>query len=366
MKQTTIFTNRLEQDLTMSMAECAHDGVFILTDVGTEKYCLPMIKDFLCLKNAKLITIKQGEDSKTLPTATAIWETLSQNGASRHALLINLGGGMVSDIGGFAASTFKRGINFINIPTTLLAMVDASVGGKTGINMGKFKNEIGTFAEAKAVIIDTNILKTLPFDQLLSGYAEMIKHSLLDNVSHWADIMNFYNDDSISPEMVKRNNGMDGLSIDYKQLQNLVARSVAVKQRYVSQDPYDRGLRRSLNLGHTIGHALESWCFDAGSPVPHGCAVAYGLVCALYISCAMVNFPTDKMRQTVQFINSYYGRPPITCDDYADLIRLMKHDKKNKGDNILFTLLSDIGKPEINQIVDEKMIEESLDFLREG
>ena len=262
---------------------------------------------------------------------------------------------MVTDLGGFAASTFKRGINFINIPTTLLSMVDASVGGKTGINFGGLKNEIGVFNEAEFVILDTTFLKTLDDENIRSGYAEMLKHGLISNEEHWAELLKFPLDEATKPEQLKA-------------LQTLVTKSVAVKQRIVTEDPRENGIRKALNLGHTVGHAFESFALrhaDKRPPLLHGYAVAFGLVCELYLSCMKTGFPTDKMRQTVQFIHQNYGTMNISCDDYDELIELMTHDKKNTADAINFTLLGGIGDIRINQNATKEEIKEALDFFRE-
>ena len=258
---------------------------------------------------------------------------------------------MVTDLGGFAASTFKRGIPYINIPTTLLSMVDASVGGKTGINFGGLKNEIGVFNNARCVILDTTFLRTLDHENILSGYAEMLKHGLIDCDSHWAELLN-------------TTIGTIGTIGTIKNFFHLLAKSVAVKQRIVTEDPTEKGLRKALNLGHTAGHAFESFALEH-TPILHGYAVAYGLVVELYLCCMKMGFPQDKMRQTVNFIKENYGRMSITCDDYPHLIELMHHDKKNMGNDINFTLLGGIGDIRINQTASEEEIKEALDFYRE-
>ena len=255
---------------------------------------------------------------------------------------------MVTDLGGFAASTFKRGINYINIPTTLLAMVDASVGGKTGINFNGLKNEIGVFNNANTVILDTQFLKTLDAENIRSGYAEMLKHGLISEDKMWAELLNY---DLENPDLQK--------------LSQMVADSVAVKERIVTEDPTEHGIRKALNLGHTVGHAFESLALQR-KPVLHGYAVAWGLICELYLSCIKTGFPTDKMHQTVRFIQEHYGKMAITCDDYPTLLELMTHDKKNVAGVINFTLLGGIGDIRINQTATKEEIYEALDFYREG
>ncbi|WP_308224234.1 MULTISPECIES: 3-dehydroquinate synthase [Prevotella] len=349
MNQKVIVSGNLERDLVNAIAECEHDKIFILTDQTTHDMCLPKLQNFLCLKGAQSIVIKAGDTNKTLDSLAEVWTALSQGGATRHSLMINLGGGMVTDLGGFAASTFKRGIDFINIPTTLLAMVDASVGGKTGINFGGLKNEIGVFSDSKFVIINTQFLDTLDHDNICSGYAEMLKHGLISDNKHWAELV-----------------GFNLAQPDLAQLQRMVAESIKVKERIVTEDPHEHGIRKALNLGHTVGHALESFAMKHGRPVLHGYAVAYGMVCELYLSARKTGFPTDKMHQTVRFILDHYGRLPYTCDDYPELLELMRHDKKNTSGIINFTLLGGIGDIRINQTATKEEIEEALDFLREA
>ena len=321
-EQRIIFSGNLQQELAIAISECEHDRLFVLVDDTTRQTCWPLVASYPCLRGASLVCIPANDTHKTLKSLTHVWQSLQSGGATRHSCLVNLGGGMVTDLGGFAASTFKRGINFINIPTTLLAMVDASVGGKTGINFGGLKNEIGVFSQAEAVILDTRFLQTLDAGNIRSGYAEMLKHALIADEPMWADILR-------------------------------------------------QGLRKALNLGHTFGHAFESWSLrqtaaDGQQTLLHGYAVAYGLICELYLSAVKTGFPVDKMRQTVRFIREHYGLMAITCDDYPALIELMTHDKKNTSAAINFTLLGGIGDIRINQTASEEEIKEALDFYREG
>ena len=348
------------------------DRVFILTDENTRRLCLPILYRNYAreLQQAEVITIAAGDSHKTLESVSHVWSELQRLGATRHSLLINLGGGMITDLGGFAASTFKRGMPFVNIPTTLLAMVDASVGGKTGINFGGLKNEVGVFRNADTVIIDTRFLQTLDRENLLSGYAEMLKHALLDG-----------------SDMLARHLRFDVEDPDLAQLQQMVADSLQVKQRIVLDDPTEQGIRKALNLGHTVGHAFEALTLlpspfalhpspespspftphpSPESPLLHGYAVAWGLVSELYLSVVKTGFPIERMRQVVTFILEHYGRMPITCDDYPTLLELMRHDKKNVSGRINFTLLADVGDIRINQHCTQHEIEEALDFYREG
>ena len=347
-KQKVIISTKLETTVATAVGECDRDRIFILVDDITRQLCLPLVENFDCLRHAEIITIGATDQHKTLESLTHVWSSLQRGGATRHSLMVNLGGGMVTDLGGFAASTFKRGLNYINIPTTLLAMVDASVGGKTGINFGGLKNEIGVFSTARSVILDTQFLRTMDAENMLSGYAEMLKHGLIADDSMWAELLNF---DIDVP--------------DYHQLSRMLEDSVKVKERIVEEDPTEKGIRKALNLGHTVGHAFESFALQRKS-VLHGYAVAWGLICELYLSHIKTGFPIGKMRQTVSFINEHYGKLSITCDDYPTLLELMTHDKKNVGSDINFTLLGDVGDIRINQTATKEEIEESLDFYREG
>ena len=350
-KQKIIISKDLCQSLTQAIDEVKHDLLFVLCDETTERLCLPVVSTFACMKTAHRITIPATDSHKTLESLSHVWSELQRMGATRHSLMVNLGGGMVTDLGGFAASTFKRGIPYINIPTTLLSMVDASVGGKTGINFGGLKNEIGVFNNARSVILDTTFLRTMDHENICSGYAEMLKHGLINNEEMWAELLNF-NLESLD--------NLEHLDI----LGRMVAESVAVKQRIVTEDPTEQGIRKALNLGHTAGHAFESLALER-KPVLHGYAVAWGLIVELYLCCVKTGFPQDKMRQTVAFIKENYGRMAITCDDYPHLIELMHHDKKNQGTSINFTLLGNIGDIRINQTATEEEIKDALDFYRE-
>ena len=348
--QQVEIAENIETSLVRAIKACEHDKLFILTDDTTRELCWPVVSGYPCLQGAEVISIGATDTHKTLESLAHVWEELGRMGGTRHTLLINIGGGMVTDLGGFAASTFKRGINYINIPTTLLAMVDASVGGKTGINFRGLKNEIGVFNNAATVILSTQFLRTLDHENILSGYAEMLKHGLISNEQMWAELMNF----DLGTEQ-----------LDLATLQRMLADSVAVKQRIVREDPTEKGLRKALNLGHTVGHAFESLALQR-QPILHGYAVAHGLICELYLSTVKTGFPTDKMRQTISFIREHYGRMPITCDDYPTLFELMTHDKKNTAGSINFTLLGDIGDIRINQTATKEEIYEALDFYREG
>lgn len=353
-RQKVIFTDKVCGALSEETALLAPDRVFVLVDETTRKYCLPCLcatAGMILPDETNVITIPAGDLHKDCRSLGHVWECLQQRGATRHSLLINLGGGMVTDLGGFAAATFKRGLHCINIPTTLLAMVDASVGGKTGINFGGLKNEVGVFRNAAAVLIDTAFLATLDRENLLSGYAEMLKHGLIASTEMLCELLSFD---------ITQFNAADDM------LRRMLESSVGVKQRIVAEDPTEKGLRKALNLGHTVGHAFESLAMRHGRPVLHGYAVAWGLVAELYLSVLKAGFPVSVLRQVSSFVAEYYGRMDISCDDYAELIELMTHDKKNTSGNINFSLLSDVGQLMLNQVATRKEIEESLDFYRDG
>ena len=348
-QQEVIISKNIRKDLQECIRKHTYDKLFVLTDEHTHELSLPLLNGIHELKDAIHITIGVEDIHKNLETLANVWTVLSQKGGTRHSLMINLGGGMVTDLGGFAAATFKRGISYINIPTTLLAMVDASVGGKTGINFNGLKNEIGAFAPADQVLLDSEFLRTLDDQNIRSGYAEMLKHGLISNTKHWSELMNF-----------------DLNEIDYEHLRELVGQSVHIKEEVVKVDPFEKGIRKALNLGHTVGHAFESFAMTSGHPVLHGYAVAWGLVCELYLAHTKTGFPIDQMRQTVQFIKEHYGRLAFNCKNYEHFYELMRHDKKNaSADEINFTLLSGIGEVKINQTATKEEIYEALDFYSE-
>lgn len=349
MSQNIIISRDLSSDVTTAVNSRSYDKTFIIADDTTADLCLPLIAETKCLKDANVITIPSTDINKSLETVAHVWKSLGDMGATRHSCVINVGGGMVTDLGAFAASTFKRGVDFYNIPTTLLAMVDASVGGKTGFNFNGLKNEIGVFNNARTVIISTDFLRTLDSDNICSGYAEMLKHALISNKEMLAEHLNY-----------------DILSPDLAQLRQMVAESINVKEHIVTEDPHEQGIRKALNLGHTVGHAFESMTLKSTKPLLHGYAVAFGMVCELYLSCIKCDFPTDILRQTVRYIREHYGTFEFTCEQYESLYELMTHDKKNTAGTINFTLLGGVGDIRINQTAAKDEVFEALDFLREG
>jgi len=344
-----IFCDNIAPALSSYLSSNRYDRIFVLTDTNTRVKCFPLLEAAFSGYDFVPVTIRAGDVHKDIHQVTAIWNRLSEGGASRRSLLINAGGGMVTDLGGFAGATFKRGLHTLNIPTTLMAMVDAAAGGKTGINFNGLKNEIGSFYLPDCVMIDCTFLKTLDRDNLLSGYAEMLKHGLLSDKPSFYDML-----------------GFDVEHPDLERLNNLVRVSVKIKERFVEEDPKETGIRKALNLGHTVGHALESLSFAGNHPLLHGHAVAAGLICELYLSFRTCNLPVDLLRQVTNFVKAHYPPVVFKCDDYDTICELMKHDKKNEGGRINFTLTGDIGDIRINQEVSKELVLDSLDFYREN
>lgn len=350
--QKVVISVDIRTDLEQFLSALKYDKLLVLTDTNTHEKCYPVLQDIPQIRQARLIIIKAGDTHKDLEQVSEIWNILSNEGASRNSLLINLGGGMITDLGGFAGATFKRGLQTINIPTTLMASVDAAVGGKTGINFNGLKNEIGSFYPPLCVFIDCIFLQTLDRDNLLSGYAEMIKHALISSEETFNTLVGF----DLQTESSTAN----------CQLSTLVEDSVAVKEHIVEQDPKEMGIRKALNFGHTVGHAIESLSFAKKQPLLHGHAVAVGLICELYLSYKQCGFPSDKLSRIVHYMKELYPPFFFDCTEYDTLYELMTHDKKNEGNIINFTLLSDIGEVKINQEVTKEQILESLDFYRES
>ncbi|MCM1256037.1 MAG: 3-dehydroquinate synthase [Duncaniella sp.] len=343
--QKIIYTNEVGRAIKNLVADIAPVSVHVITDENVDREVLP------CLEIPyRKIVVKAGDEHKDLSSLSRIWGGLMAQGATRHSLVINIGGGVITDMGGFAAATYKRGIKFINVPTTLLSAVDAAVGGKTGINFEGYKNEIGSFCPADAVVISTILFSSLPKEELLSGYAEMLKHGLLSSAEDYTELLDY-----------------DIVRSDLKSLLPLLEKSVKVKERIVEEDPKEQGIRRALNLGHTAGHAFESHALKSGHPIPHGYAVAYGMLVEMILSHGALQYPSSELYRYVDFLKkSGYGAPDIDCKDYDALIELMRHDKKNlTRDKINFTLLSAPGSPKIDCTETEAGIRNALDIFRD-
>ncbi|MFT4942855.1 MAG: 3-dehydroquinate synthase [Flavobacteriales bacterium] len=314
--------------------------IFILVDANTQKYCLP---SFLRLSSIdallETITIPVGETNKTINTCTLVWSILAKKGADRNSLLINLGGGVVTDLGGFVASTFKRGIEFINIPTSLLAMVDASIGGKNGVDLGVLKNQVGIINNPLLVLIDTSFLSTLPEKEVTSGYAEMLKHGLIHSETYWNQLQSF-----------------DVANV--QSTENLIWNSIEIKNTIVTEDPNELGVRKLLNYGHTLGHAIESFCLEQKGRIPllHGEAIAIGMILATFISGELLHFDKNKQIAITTLVLKHFEKKHFSTREIDAIIGLLKFDKKNQGDDVLFVLLEDFGKFKINQKVSNELI----------
>lgn len=318
--------------------------VFILVDENTERYCLPHLYKLINKEKVYVKKIKQGEEHKNINTVNEIWKFLQEKDCERGALMIHLGGGVLLDIGGFAASTFKRGIRFVNVPTTLLSMVDASVGGKVGFNFNNFKNHIGLFSQPQYVLVDPVFLKTLPDRHIYSGWAEMIKHGMIHSNDHLENLLQY-----------------DPLKIGEPLLKELIGNSIHIKNHFVQEDPYEENIRKALNFGHTIGHALESYMFEHGSLL-HGEAVALGMICELYLSRELLGFPEEMEKKICNYLLQHYPKIELPEKDFSWVINFMKQDKKNQNEKINFTLLKNIANPVINQEVDEGVVIKCLHF----
>ena len=319
--------------------------IFILVDENTLEHCIPsLLLENKALHNAEIIEIDSGEENKTIDICYQLWKTLADYKADRSSLLINLGGGVITDMGGFVASTYKRGIDFINIPTTLLSQIDASVGGKTGVDFEGLKNVVGVFNEPKGVFIYPNYLKTLESKELISGYAEALKHGLIKDADYWNRL------------------GV-GMLFDSDNWKELIITSINIKNDIVMNDPYEKGERKLLNFGHTIGHAVESYSLiHDQSPLRHGEAIAIGMICESYISNSKSGLTAADLKIISDRIYTTYSSYQLNDSTYHELIELMKNDKKNEGSAINLTLLSKIGEANYNQEVDVELILESLNY----
>lgn len=320
--------------------------LFVLTDENTNLHCLPYFNEkFSNFREIEICNIPAGEINKTLESCNLVWEFLSKHQADRKSLLINLGGGMICDLGGFVASTYMRGIAWVNIPTTLLSMVDASVGGKTGVDFNNLKNIIGVIRNPIFVGVDLNFLKTLNSRERRAGYAEMLKHALLSNQEHWDRLSQLTWDD------------IDKLS-------PLVYESIAFKQQIVAQDRDEQNIRKQLNLGHTIGHAVESFFLSSGQAILHGEAVAAGLIMELYLASKVCGFPIDKRDEIVNIIAKHYGVIKIDESSLEEIMEYMSYDKKNADGKIQFVLLENIGQVLYNQELSYDLILEAFSYYK--
>lgn len=344
------FQEEAYRSLRKYLDENHHSKIFILVDKNTEKYCLSGFLDSVnCNLHYDVIQIEAGEEHKHIETCNFLWNSLSEKGADRKSLMINLGGGVITDMGGFVASTFKRGIKFINIPTTLLSMVDASVGGKTGVDLGVLKNQIGLFSNPEMVLVDMNFLKTVSDREMRSGLAEIIKYGFTFDKELWDIIKEFQ-------------------EIDLEKINHLVYRSVEIKNEVVLKDLLENDLRKSLNFGHTIGHAIESYFLESEEKknLTHGEAIAAGMIIELFYSSRVFNFPLSLTESLRSFVLDFYGPVPLETEDFEAIINLMKFDKKNVHGKVNFVLLDTIENCKLDIQLNPELIEEGLRYYLDG
>jgi 3-dehydroquinate synthase len=320
------------------ISESMYSSIFILVDEHTNEYCLPKFLPNLATEiPIEIIEIEAGEEIKNITTCVEIWSILSELGADRKSLIVNLGGGVITDIGGFIASTFKRGIDFINVPTTLLGMVDASIGGKNGVDLGNLKNQIGVINVPQLLLIDTNFLETLSQREMRSGLAEMLKHGLIYDKNYWEQFL-------------------DLSQIDFADFDALIYRSIEIKNEIVKQDPTENGIRKALNFGHTLGHGIESHFLNSETPLLHGEAIAIGMILESYISKEKGLLSNEEYQQIKYIITNIYEKVTFNDDDIVSIQNLLIHDKKNEYGKVQFALINGIGKIIINQSVENELI----------
>lgn len=340
-----IFINDIESLIEM-IEDAQYDRILAIVDRHSEYLCLSRIMEHTDRPIHKIM-VKEGELHKSLNTCEKIWDEMITQGATRHSLCLNVGGGVIGDMGGFAAATYMRGMSFIQVPTTLLAQVDASIGGKLGVDYQSYKNMIGVIKDPQAVFIFTEFLDSLPYRQILSGYAELLKHGLIRDEEIYRGLARLINLESVRWE-------------------NLIYDSVTLKKSITEEDPYERGLRKILNFGHTIGHAVETLNLDTDHHLFHGEAIAIGMICETYLSFKKGFISKEECDQIRKDLIKLYDHHPETVVDKDALIAKMKRDKKNKSDDINFSLLKSIGHATYNQICTEEEIKEALEYYHQG
>lgn len=335
-----IVIDDIQVSLKQFFNENSYTKVAVLVDENTREHCYPIIQGLL--PEHVVIQVTSGEINKNLNTCQVIWGSLTNEGFDRKSLLVNLGGGVIGDMGGFCAVTYKRGIDFVNIPTTLLAAVDANVGGKLGIDFQGFKNHIGFFKDPNAVLIDPIFLDTLSKKELRSGFAEVIKHGLITDKDYY---------DQVAKTGLDQDNWLA-----------VIAHSVEIKNEVVKQDPREAGLRKVLNFGHTIGHAIESFYLDSENHLLHGEAIAIGMICEAYVSKKLLSLAENDLKEICDTILSIYPDLKIEKKDFTSIIKLMYQDKKNVGNFLNHSLLYEIGRAGYDVAVDEKDVMDALFF----
>ncbi|MHB1147301.1 MAG: 3-dehydroquinate synthase [Lutibacter sp.] len=342
------FNEDAYQKLNFFVSDFKPSTIFILVDENTNNYCLPILLETLETEvEIEIIEIEAGEENKNLDTCSGVWHALTELGADRKSLIINLGGGVITDLGGFVAATFKRGIAFVNIPTTLLSMVDASVGGKTGVDLGVLKNQIGLFSDPEMVLIDPRYLETISDRELRSGLAEIIKYGITYDIKLWNEITNFK-------------------EINISAISKLIHRSIEIKNEVVTKDPKEKGLRKILNFGHTFGHAIESYFLESEDKenLTHGEAIAIGMVMEAFISQKLLNFPSEQVKTIKETILGIYDKVYIDSVDYEGIIGLLIHDKKNVSGQVNFVLLTDFEQFKLDCKVKKALLIDALNFYK--
>ncbi|ERM84275.1 hypothetical protein P872_14610 [Rhodonellum psychrophilum GCM71 = DSM 17998] len=342
--ESILFSSAIAEDLRVYLGQQQFSQLGVITDSNTAIACYPLIKEILPEQH-RLFSFQAGEANKNLNTCIEIWKWMTDSGFDRKALVLNLGGGVTGDMGGFCASTYKRGIRFINIPTTLLSQVDASVGGKLGIDFNGFKNHIGVFNNPEAVIISDQFLKTLPAEELRSGYAEVIKHGLIADPNYFHDLK-----------------FEDWGQQDWK---TIIEKSISIKKEVVEKDPKESGLRKILNFGHTIGHAFESFYLDSEKHLLHGEAIAVGMICEAYLSQTRMGMEAADLDLISESLLRVFGKIEFPDADVPNIIALCSQDKKNEGETINFSLLKKIGECDYNIAVSESEIQDAILFYKE-
>jgi len=343
-----IVSQSAEKQLSAWIEANQYSKVFLLVDTNTHEYCLTnFLKNFATYLPIEVIEIPAGEEGKNIETCSQVWQAMSELKADRNSLLINLGGGVVTDLGGFVACTYRRGIDFVHFPTSLLAMVDASIGGKNGVDLGNLKNQVGVIQQPPKVFINPAYLNTLPTQQMKSGLAEMLKHGLIYNPTYWSKFEQMH-------------------QMDASVLEDLILESIEIKVSVVEADPTEKGIRKTLNFGHTLGHAIESYFLgDSKKQLLHGEAVAVGMILAAFLSVELVSMPISQLNRIVEVITRYFSKVSFTSEDIAKIIQLTKFDKKNRGDQVNFVLLEEIGKSKIDCVVPENAIQDAFQFYQD-
>ncbi|OUW73451.1 MAG: 3-dehydroquinate synthase [Pelagibacteraceae bacterium TMED216] len=343
-----LFSNEAHIELDKLLNRESYSSIFILVDSNTKQHCLHLFLNYFSrLKACPVLVIPAGEENKDLETCQELWEQLSQLGADRKSLLINVGGGVVTDLGGFVAAAFKRGIDFINVPTTLLSMVDASVGGKTGVDMGGLKNQIGIIKHPKLVIIDTFYLETLPENEYKSGYAEMLKHGIIQDKDYFEELSQFK-------------------SLKDSDLENYIHYSVEIKNNVVSQDLYESNFRKILNFGHTLGHAIETYFLTQPEKktLLHGEAIAIGMITESYLGAKLCRLNIDTAKKIKKVFLNIFSKVFFTESDIEAILLLLKYDKKNSHRKVKFVLLHEIGEPAIDKEIHSDLLVEAFHFYQ--